>query len=427
MTLSDPTPLADAVARMNAKTPIAQAMTSAEWADVPLALRERSFWTARFAKADVLQLMHDKIGTALELGSEKVAHGDRLVSRSSFVRDMRKALQDSGYIPEPGREGTLRDHTSRGRLGLIYDFNTTQAQEFARWKTGQADGALDAFPCQELYREEGRMVPRDWRKRWVENGGELFNGRMIARKDSPIWSAISRFKTPFPPYDYSSGMGIRDVSREESISLGVIAVGTKQEMPQVGFNDMLQKSVERYAPPIRTAILKDLGNRAVVEQGVAKWIGEQPPVVQAPAEMHVSEARAALEKGFEVEDADGDVVKFGSRALEYFDKADGAKDDRLKYLAWAEQAVRTGKKTMLGDRAVYTQAFLSKAGAPKGILTLVSLPDGEVFNFYRKPVRKLMSTKPDGSTRSALKKVKSLPTPSPADPNVKPGGGEVKP
>jgi len=271
MTLSDPMPLAEAVARMNAKTPVARELTSAEWAQLPLAFRERSFWTARFAKADLLQLMHDKIQAALELESEDVEHGPRLVSRSSFVRDIRKALQDSGYIPEPGREGTLRDHTSRGRLGLIYAFNKREAQEFARWKAGQAEGALDAFPCQELYREEDRMVPRNWHARWSDRGGEFFGGRMIARKDSPIWSAISRFQTPFPPYDYSSGMGIRDISREEAISLGALKPDDQLEMPEVGFNDKVEASLARFSPEIRADLLASLGSQAEVDGDTATF------------------------------------------------------------------------------------------------------------------------------------------------------------
>lgn len=271
MNFSQPVPLAQAVARMNAKTPVAQAMTSAEWADVPLALRERSFWTARFARADLLQLMHDKIGTALELGSEEVANGERMVSRSTFVRDLRSALQSAGYIPEPGREGTIRDHSSRGRLGMIYDFNTSQAQEFARWKSGQADGALDAFPCQELYREEGRQVPRDWRARWAAAGGEFHGGRMIARKDSPIWSAISRFGTPFPPYDFASGMGIRDISREESISLGVIRPDDQLEMPEVGFNESVEASLARFSPEVRADLLSGLGDQVEVKGSTAAF------------------------------------------------------------------------------------------------------------------------------------------------------------
>jgi hypothetical protein len=31
--------------------------------------------------------------------------------------------------------------------------------------------------------------------------------RMIARKDSPIWEALSRFGTPYPPFDFNSGCG----------------------------------------------------------------------------------------------------------------------------------------------------------------------------------------------------------------------------
>jgi hypothetical protein len=274
MTFSNPVPLADAVARMNAKTPIAKALTSAEWADVPLAFRERAFWTARMARADVLQTMHDMLGKRLELETVLTDRGEVLASRDNFIVEMRKHLEMSGYLPPVGKEGGLQDHTSTGRLGMIFDINTQQAQEFARFKSGSDEGALDAFPCQELYRAEDRVVPRDWAARWSAAGGQIFDGgRMIAAKDDPIWVAISAFGTPFPPYDYSSGMDILDISRAEAEELGVIAPGQAIAPPVVGFNDSLQASVARFSPEIRADLLGGLGDQAAVDGDTVKFQG----------------------------------------------------------------------------------------------------------------------------------------------------------
>lgn len=270
ISLADAEPLDVAVRKMNAKTPVARALRSAEWADVPLAIRERAFFTAQFAKADVLQEMHDYLGKRIGLEAVPSGRGEVLASRSDFVRQMRRRLGDGGYVPRPGKEGTLQDMTSRGRLGLIFDINTQSAQEFARWKAGHE--ALDAFPAQELYREEGRMVPRNWIARWRDAGGEFFGGRMIALKTDDVWHKINRFGVPWPPFDFGSGMGVRDISREEARELGVLGADEEiTDTPEEKFNDRLEKSVERYAPEILESVLRAFGDQVKVEAGVAMW------------------------------------------------------------------------------------------------------------------------------------------------------------
>lgn len=265
-------PLTEAVARMDRKMPIARALTSDEWAGVPLALRERSFWTARFAKADVLQVMHDAIGDRLSMTSREgvPGRGPVMMSRDNFIVELRDRLEAAGYVPPQGKAGTIQDLASKGRLGLIFDMNTQMAQGYARWKSGQLEGALQAFPAQELYRAESRVVPRDWIERWRSAGGQFFEGgRMIAAKDDPIWMEISAFDTPWPPFDFNSGMDVKDISRAEAERLGVIAPGQQVRPPQVEFNAKLEKSVEGYAPEIRKALLDDLGSSAVVKDGMA--------------------------------------------------------------------------------------------------------------------------------------------------------------
>jgi hypothetical protein len=267
-------PLTEAVGRMDRKMPIARALTSEEWAGVPLALRERAFWTARFAKADVLQVMHEAIGDRLKLERRESVpgRGEVTMSRDNFIAEMRDRLAAAGYVPPQGKAGTIQDLTSTGRLGLIFDMNTQMAQGYARWKSGQLEGALQAFPAQELYRAESRVVPRNWIERWRAAGGQVYNGgRLIAAKDDAIWTEISAFGTPWPPFDFNSGMDVRDVSRAEAERLGVIAAGRPVQPPAVEFNANLAKSVEGYAPEIRETVLRGFGDQVVVEAGVARW------------------------------------------------------------------------------------------------------------------------------------------------------------
>lgn len=271
--LEDAVPLQEAARRMGDRTPVGAALNSAEWGEVPVALRERAFFSAQVTRMDVLRTMDAKLQRRINLLSEKVAHGERLVDRSSFIRDMRVELERSGYMPEPGKEGTIEDLMTRGRLGLIFDHNTGPAQEYARFKAGSAPGALAAFPAWELVREEEREVPRQWRARWSEAGGQFHNGRMIARKGDPVWTAISRFGTPYPPFDFQSGMGTRDVSREEALELGVTEPGEEPERPDVKFNEELRASARGVRPELLESLKQTFGDQLRVVDDQVVWRG----------------------------------------------------------------------------------------------------------------------------------------------------------
>jgi hypothetical protein len=216
-------PLTQAVAHLGAKTPIGAALRSADWEKVPLALRQRAQFSATLEDVRVLAEIKAKLGKAIGLQREKVAGGEAFVDRSSFIGDMRKVMQEAGL---GDNTGAITDLGSRARLGLIYDMQIQQAQEFARFKVDQNEDVLNQWPAQELIREEepkgGPQARRDWSARWKEAGGQVKGGRMAALKTDPIWSAISRFGTPWPPFDFGSGMGLRDIDRDEAEQLGLL-------------------------------------------------------------------------------------------------------------------------------------------------------------------------------------------------------------
>ena len=267
----DAAPFQEAVDRMSSKTPIAVALSSAEWRATPQELRDRGFFVSAFAQANALQLMQDKIGESLKMGREEVANGTRIVDRNSFIQSTRRALNESGYLPPEGKEGTIQDHYTTGRLGLIFDINTRMAQEYGQWKVGQDPDILDAFPAQELYREEARIHERAWRKRWKDHGGGIYGGRMIARKNDPIWSAISAFGSPYPPFDYNSGMGVRDVSRDVAEQLGVISRNEIITPDKKGFNDTLSLSCTNLTQPLVIKLQAQFGDQVVIKNGQAQW------------------------------------------------------------------------------------------------------------------------------------------------------------
>ncbi|MHB9008159.1 MAG: hypothetical protein ACYDC1_14630, partial [Limisphaerales bacterium] len=138
------------------------------------------------------------------------------------------------------------DINARWRLELIYDFQTTDAMEFGRWKMGQDPEVLGAFPAQEFLRIEARRVRReDWPARWVlaaQRSGDQAalavqrsTGRMVALKGSGIWRALSIFGRPWPPFDWGSGMGLEEINRERAEALGLGGRSPLDDGPSPGF------------------------------------------------------------------------------------------------------------------------------------------------------------------------------------------------
>jgi hypothetical protein len=108
----------------------------------------------------------------------------------------------------------------------------------------------------------------------------------------------------------------------------------------------------------------------------------------APSQTSVAEADARLEQGFTVKNSSGKEVRFGQRAKRYLEtKPDGA--ERKKFLPWAEDTVRTTAPRAEGDRDVYEKVFRKPDGKDKGFTVLVSVKEGEVWDWYPKPASKL--------------------------------------
>jgi hypothetical protein len=270
-------PLEKAVAKLNAKTPIGAALRTDEWAGVPVALRERAQFSAGVESARVLQTIQNKLRKTLELATEQVKRGEAFVTRSSFVGDLRKLVQDEGLGTG---KGGLTDLSSARRLRLIFDMQTQQAQEYARWKMEQDPDILDAYPAQRLVRIESREVERPWASRWNEAGKAVaWDGasktEMVALKNSPIWAQLSRFQTPWPPFDFGSGMGVEDVDRAEAERLGLLAKDAQIEMPEVDFNKDLSASVAGMDPEMIAQLKAQFGDQVEISNGVAKWKGRQ--------------------------------------------------------------------------------------------------------------------------------------------------------
>ena len=105
-----------------------------------------------------------------------------------------------------------------------------------RYLSHITEGAFAAYPGCELVKfKTGVESGIDWKKRWVEAGGRLYDGRMVARIDDPIWAKILDFGVPYEPFDRSGEYGLKAIKRPELQALGI-------EVPMTKFQYDLKRS-----------------------------------------------------------------------------------------------------------------------------------------------------------------------------------------
>ncbi len=268
-----------AIDRLGSKSPVTSQLRSAEWAQVPIALRERAYFSAGVDDARVLSALREKTLQGLAQ-----ARPDGVgMNRARFVADMREMLGAA-----PGDSGNLADITATNRLALIWDFQTTAANAQAAHKATLDPNILDAFPAYRLIRVESRRVPRDWYERWGKAGAAVgwvgaSQRVLVALVTSPIWVAASRFGTPWPPFDYNSGMGLEAVDREETEALGLLPKGEdpaarlqrlREGVAQASqdWNEGLQASVKGLSDIARGWLGNAFGNQVTVSEESAAWV-----------------------------------------------------------------------------------------------------------------------------------------------------------
>lgn len=200
--------------------------------------------------------------------------------------DLHNALKQYEYDPQtgfpgapdknipPAEPGTLQDLGSSTRIKLVLTTNFRQAVNFQKKKAGNEPDALEQYPAWELIRIYDREIPRgerrgpkgsivdvpgdDWPSRFQsaaevagdEDALRVFTatGRMIARKDSPIWEELGNpdnfddaIGTDYPPFAFNSGYGWIEVSRDECVQVGLIDEGDQIAPSDEAFGAELEK------------------------------------------------------------------------------------------------------------------------------------------------------------------------------------------
>ena len=207
----------------------------------------RSVFSARMTNAEAVQELSDLVD---ELLTGKINMG-------TAIMKMYEKLKSLGYDPATGfpedyelvpmaERGTIQDLSSAGRLKLMLQTNLRMAMGYGRMVAGNSDARRRDYPAWDLVRVYPRLVPRGsaesespgWYERWAEAGHAVgwvgaIDGPMLALKDSPIWQALGdgaggyqdALGNPYWPFAFGSGMGWREVPRNEVIKEGLLQGG----------------------------------------------------------------------------------------------------------------------------------------------------------------------------------------------------------
>lgn len=268
----------DALRAIHAKAILPTDLSAEELMQIGGELRGRSLFSAKVALASWLQDVKDVVEKILT--PKQVKRGDQTVTEGTSIADGRELLRQSlkklGYEPKLGETGTIKDLTSDARLNLIINTQLAMARGYGYWKQGQTAAVINAWPAQEFYRAEDRIEPRDWPQRWQDAGGLFYTGqsdypqgRMIALKSSPIWRRINAFGNVYAPFDFNSGMDLRDIPRKEAIALKLMNKDQTFKPQEDPFNAKLH--VPELDDDMKQALIDSLGDDYAFEGDVLTW------------------------------------------------------------------------------------------------------------------------------------------------------------
>ncbi len=249
-------------------------MRSAEWARVDQWTRERAFYMAGVSKVEILQEMREI--------TRQSAAGEE--GEFALRKRWEAFLDGIDYKPEPGQEGTIKDLRSLARFNVALRTNRALMNGWALRENGNRPGPLQAQPCWELVRFQDAKVPRDWVDRFARAGGDLYEGRLIAPKTSPVWQSLGStelFKdalgVDYPPFAWGSGMNWRGVGSREAMRLGVMTAEEIRAQRESAVkpvavsspNESLQSSPAVTDADLRKELAEEL-------RGLAEWAPEVP-------------------------------------------------------------------------------------------------------------------------------------------------------
>lgn len=260
MIFTKPMPFTAALDLLRGRKLLPNDLSSAQLRELGGEVLRNATTSAQVARADILNMIANVITDVVD--SEKPGIGGSLDPASA-----RKAIGDFlagiGYTPDAEKAGSLQDLSSYMRTKVIVDTNVAVARGYGQATEANTEGALDAFPAQELFRFSNAAQPRGWAERWKAAGGRFYGGgRMIARVDDDVWQNLGdgaggyddTLGNPFAPFAFNSGMRTRLISRREAEQLGVIGKGEQVQPRELSLGLDFTNAIEQLAPALRAGI-----------------------------------------------------------------------------------------------------------------------------------------------------------------------------
>lgn len=261
-TPSDIVPFEAALADLQRRGVVPTSLTSAELRKLGAEFHRNNFTSAQTLLEDLLTQYKSDVEKIINPQTQQ--RSDRITADNpqgnvsvglnpteARVR-AKELLKKFSYAPSPEDAGTIKDLSSDPRINLVVKTNRDVSQGAGWFIQSQAQAVLDAFPAQELVRIEARKEPRNWNANWrlaASISGDTdalrvleTTGRMIARKDSPIWLALGELDgglgNPFPPFAFGSGMGVRDIGYSMAVQLQLVKPGEKIEPQELNIENL---------------------------------------------------------------------------------------------------------------------------------------------------------------------------------------------
>ena len=292
MLFDTPVAMTDALAHQLAKQVMPTDMSSAELETLAKEIRDRSFFSARTTQADYLaeaqRLMRQLVAPHTIVDPDtlaiRAAKPGETVNAALVRTKMQQFLRATGYEPAAADKGGLKDLSSDRRIDLIIDTQTKMSAGYGKWRADQDPDVLELFPADEMYRQVNTGTHREWAERWNEARAAVGDtsaceadddetGPFIALKNDPIWAELSRWGDPFPPFDFNSGMWVRDADPDEAESLGVLAKGTPKPQERNLNQDVEINAPDDMDPETLDALVDSLGDRAELIDGKIRLKG----------------------------------------------------------------------------------------------------------------------------------------------------------
>lgn len=272
-------PFQEALDKLGSQTPIGAELSSSEWADLPLELRESAFFSANVESLRFLQAMQDAITDFMAGNMKTLPDGQTLLatgSRAAFVDQMQRMLTAAGV---ERTTGGLTDITSQKRLGLIFDVKTQQASSYGYWRQGLDPDVLNEFPAARFIRVRDVKEPRLNHVR--------FEDQVYLKTDPIWWLEINKdFGVPWKPFGWGCGHDMEDVDRDEAEQLHLIRPGQTVDRGPLkrfmNFNTNLQASAQGIEPELLAKMKAVFGDQIKIDGESIAWTKRSLEPLPAP-------------------------------------------------------------------------------------------------------------------------------------------------